>query len=121
MKKLIFTIIVISLLNSCYYDSKEDLYQFITENCDLVEVSYSNDIVPVLQAQCYSCHSVNNPEGGVILDSYDQTIISVNNGSLFGSMNHDAGYSIMPPSGQKVSQCDLDKLKLWIDNGALNN
>ena len=115
---IIFLVSFTCFLSSCYNDNRVDLYANYDTACDITEASYLTHIVPIMEKQCYSCHSNTNAQGQINLEGYDNIKIYVNNGSLFGSMNHNAGYSIMPPSGQKASQCDLDRIKFWIDNGA---
>jgi hypothetical protein len=43
------------------------------------------------------------------------------NGSLYGSIAHASGYSSMPKGGNKLTACQLAKVKQWIDGGSLNN
>jgi hypothetical protein len=43
------------------------------------------------------------------------------NGKLFGAVNHSSGYSSMPKNGNKLPQCKIDEIRIWITNGALNN
>lgn len=43
------------------------------------------------------------------------------NGSLYGSIAHASGYSAMPKGGNKLTACQLAKVKQWVDGGSLNN
>ncbi len=116
-----------TLVSSCYYDNKEDLYDYIIVEgeghpCDFTDVSYTTDIATILNLQCNgACHNASDRQGNVILDTYNRVMPYVNNGSLIGSINHSGGYAIMPPGGQKISSCDIEKIQFWIDNGAPNN
>lgn len=110
-------------LQSCYYDSREDLYQFIEVNCDLNNVSYAADIEPLLASQCaYSgCHSSTAPAAGLDLSTHANAANAVLNGALIDRIekpNGDAGQ--MPPSG-KMNDCDINKIKEWTIAGAPNN
>jgi len=107
--------------SGCYYDNKEDLYQFIQTACDTSAVSYSQQVLPFLQAQCLGCHNARDQQGNVDLEGYERVIHYVNNGSLYGSVAHEPGFSPMPPTGQQVADCDLQHLRLWIDAGAKND
>ena len=107
-------------LQSCYYDSEEDLYPIITE-CDTSNVTYSGTVSPIISDNCISCHGSTFPQGGVILDNYDDLKTHVDNGRFWGAINHEAGYSPMPQNLPKLPQCELDKIKTWIDNGAIND
>jgi hypothetical protein len=57
----------------------------------------------------------------VQLDSYSAVKLQIDNKKLFGSINHDPGFKAMPPTGNKMSECNIFIVKKWIDNGALNN
>jgi len=108
-------------LAGCYYDVGEELYP--TSQCDLADVSYSTDIIPILTDNtCISCHNNVSPQGSIKLDTYSEVKINAENGKLFGSMNHDSGFKPMPQgSSNKTDQCSLDKIRTWIENGAQNN
>lgn len=89
-------------------------------NCDTTNTSYTNNVVPILTNNCIGCHNASNSSGGVVLDNYTPVASSALSGKLFGSINHDAGYVPMPPSGN-LSNCDKALIKSWIDKGAPNN
>ena len=119
--RLLYFIAPLFLLSSCYYDNKEDLYQYTDTICDFNLVSYTTDIIPIMQAHCFSCHDQANNLGNVNLEGYPNIKIYVDDNSLYGSVVHEPIYSIMPPSGQKIPSCDIDKIKAWIDSGAPEN
>jgi len=126
MKKsiLLFSIAasIIIFTQSCYYDNKEDLYQFFDDaTCDTTAVSLINDIVPIMDQFCAVCHNDVQQDGNVNLNGYDNLKLYGGLGSLHGSVAHQVGYSPMPSAGQLIPQCDQDKIKAWIDGGMLNN
>jgi len=45
----------------------------------------------------------------------------VDNGQLHGTVNHEPGFSPMPPGGTKISACNLAQNAKWIADGAPNN
>ncbi|MDV7390086.1 hypothetical protein RZS08_01980, partial [Arthrospira platensis SPKY1] len=108
---------------SCYYDNEDYLYPETQgpAGCDTTNVTYTNVVVPILATHCNNCHNPADPRGGVIVDRYDELINVVNNGRFWGSINHSAGYSPMPKGSGRLSDCNLLKIKKWIDDGALNN
>lgn len=126
MKKL-FSLILISgfvlFLNSCYYDKAELLYPTsASATCDTTGViSYSQKVVPILQSQCYGCHSISSPSGGIAMSTYAADKAIALNGKLYGSISHASGYSAMPKGGAMLTACQLATIKKWIDNGSLNN
>lgn len=116
-KILFYSILAGLLFSSCYYDNEEDLYPFETA-CDTLNVTYTNTVKAIMDNSCVSCHQTSNPSGGVLLDSYDEVVVVANNGRLWGSINHEEGYSPMPLGGNKLADCDLNKIKAWINEGS---
>ncbi|MBK8444458.1 MAG: hypothetical protein IPL35_14045 [Sphingobacteriales bacterium] len=111
-------------MSACYYDVEEELYPAntdTTQNCYSDTASYSTHVAPVLATNCYGCHAQNLALGNIVVDSYATVKALVDNGKLKGSVNHESGFSVMPPSGQKLGSCDLEKINDWIAGGALNN
>ncbi len=109
---------VLVLGTGCYYDNVEDLYP---DGCRTNNMSYQDDIVPILTGNCLSCHNSMDEQGGVNLENYDDLIIYVEDGSLLGSVKHADGYEPMPLVGPMISNCSISKLESWIYDGALNN
>ncbi len=89
--------------------------------CDTVDIAYSTHVVDVLDKNCNACHITAIAEGGVILDTYAGVKKEVDNGRLSAAINHQVGVKKMPPSGIKISDCDIKKIELWISDGAPNN
>ena len=80
-----------------------------------------DDINPIVQKYCVGCHSTSSASGNVRLDNYDKVKQYAQRGSLIGTIKKDNGYTVMPPSGSSVDNCDIQKIQLWIDEGSLNN
>lgn len=108
-------------LHGCYYDVEEQLYPAAVNPCDTTNVSFSSTIVPILQQNCYSCHSEAISIGAISVEGYESVLTLVNNGRLVGSINHLSGYQPMPSDAPKLSNCNLSKIDAWINQGALNN
>ncbi len=119
--KILTVIAGLFVLNACYYDSEEELYPSMGGECDLSNVTYSNTVAVILSDNCYSCHNSTIAQGSVILDNYNDLKVYVDNGRFWGAINHESGYSPMPQNLPKLPQCELDKIRTWIDNGALND
>ena len=98
----------------CAY-SKKDIVQ---PACNIpASVSYVTNIVPVLQNNCYSCHSTSNSSSGILLDNYNSLRYYAENGYLYGVITHASGYRPMPDDGGKISDCNIALIKKWIDTG----
>jgi hypothetical protein len=89
--------------------------------CDTTNVTFSGTIVPLLQSNCYGCHSSPGTGGGIILTSYSDVLTVVNNGKLWGAVNFNQGFIGMPYNGSKMSDCNIAKIRIWIEAGALEN
>lgn len=111
---------VVIFIQSCTWDNVEDLYPQAAE-CDTLNVTYSATISSIMANNCNGCHGSGFPQGGVITDNYEDLKIVADNGKLWGAVNHDEGYSAMPQNLPKLNECDLSKIRIWIDDGALDN
>ncbi len=113
---------ILILLNSCYYDKEDQLYPS-SGICDTsIPATYTAVIVPMLQQYCYSCHGgTATLGGGIPMGTYSSDKAMAVNGSLYGSIAHASGYSAMPKGGNKLTACQLSKVKKWVDGGSLNN
>ncbi len=120
IKRIAPVTVLIFLLQSCYYDNVEDLYPNPPE-CDTTNVSYANDVWPVINGNCTSCHSGGAPQGNVSLEDYDDIVVSADNGSLLCTIKHENGCSPMPKGGGKLGDCDIAKIEKWVNNGTPNN
>lgn len=126
MKFLIILSIFSGLLvtaSSCYYDKEDLLYGGGNAPCadSSTVVSYSTQVVPVLQQYCYSCHSGGFPSGGVAMGTYASDKAIGQNGKLYGSISYAPGYSPMPKGMSKMTSCQIALIQKWINNGMPNN
>ncbi len=118
---IIFSILLI-IINSCTHDT-ESLDQGNSNTCDTSNVTYSVTIKGILENNaCLTCHSGTAVDGGnVVLDNYSSISQYAANGKLWGALNHESGYPAMPKGGNKLSDCNLKKIKIWIDTGIQDN
>ena len=117
----IFTLAILAIYSSsCYYDNEEELYPQLN-SCNTDSMSYANNIVPILNDYCLSCHSTSANQGGVNMEGYNQVKSYVTNEKLIKSIRHDSGVSQMPKNADKLDSCTIAKVAAWIDQGALNN
>lgn len=123
MKKFLLPLGVVALLSSCYYDKYEDVYigAGLFTPCDTTSVmSYTTHITPVLQNNCYSCHSGSNVSGGIALDNHAGVAQVAASGQLVGAVYHLNGFTAMPVNLQ-LDSCSMKQIKKWVDAGAPNN
>jgi len=91
------------------------------EGCNTTEVSYNDFVKGVFSTSCNGCHSTSAAFGGVILDTYEDVLVQVNNGKLFGAINWEQGFQRMPQGQDQLDSCTIAKIKSWIDEGAQDN
>ncbi|HZV71293.1 MAG TPA: c-type cytochrome domain-containing protein [Saprospiraceae bacterium] len=89
--------------------------------CVTTNVSYSGFVAPLLTTYCVGCHSGGAPSGGITLNTYNGVKAVAQSGKLHGAISWSTGFQKMPQGGAKLAQCNIDKIKGWIDEGALNN
>jgi len=90
--------------------------------CQLTNVTYSGTIAPIVQDRCLgSCHAGGNPAGGIMLSSWAGLNAVAIDGRLALAVQHLPGAVAMPQSGPMLSQCRIDQILAWIQNGAPNN
>lgn len=92
-----------------------------TGGCDANLFTYAAVIKPMLDTKCVGCHSTTSPGGNINLSTYASVRTVALNGKLYGSIAQQAGYSPMPKSSPKLSDCEITQVQRWIAAGALNN
>ena len=88
--------------------------------CDSVDISFAEHVLPLIEQHCKGCHLGNGSSGGFPLTNYEQ-ISGISGFALFEVMNHENGFSAMPPNIPKLDSCKLQVVRVWIEEGALNN
>ena len=123
MKRLIISLVSLVIISlffvSCYYDNEEALYPSLNNSCDTTNVTYSAAILPILQNNCYSCHSNANSAfgGNVQLEAYSDVVANI--ARIIPAIKQ-TGSKPMPPSG-KLKDCSINQFDIWVRNGMLNN
>lgn len=107
-------------ISACTYHSKE--VQYPGNSCDTTAVTYTGSIVPLFTQNCYKCHSGSAVNGnGVKLDVYASAKAYALFGSMLQMVNHQPGFVAMPKDAPKLSDCNIAKIRIWIEAGAPNN
>jgi hypothetical protein len=122
-KPALHTLILIKLcilcvvVSGCFYDNEVELYPG-TGSCDTLDISFSEVISPLIQANCNisGCH-VSGGTGNGIFENYDQIRVKVDNGSL---ENRVVILRDMPP-GASLNECQISQFQSWLDAGAPDN
>lgn len=105
----------------CYYDVRDNLYGPAVDCDTLATVSFSGDIVPLLDLHCNSgsCHGGGtNPN----LTTHAGVAQSATEGSLLTRIRKPAEDPlVMPKNGTPLPECDLRLFEQWVAEGATNN
>ncbi|MDP1727830.1 MAG: hypothetical protein Q8M15_13680 [Bacteroidota bacterium] len=114
MKKILGLLFLSTVLNACYYDKEELLYPNDFGGYSGV-VTYANDIKPMLASNCTTsnCHAagMQSPNLG------DYLILKAN----IAKVENRAIILRNMPAAAPMSNLNINKLKKWIAEGALNN
>ena len=91
-------------------------------------ISFTNDVLPILQSRCVNCHGGNKIEEGLIMKSYAELMAGSKNGPVV--IPGDAENSLMvellrankmPKKGPKLTPPQVQLIVDWINQGALDN
>jgi len=107
------------------------------ETPSTVSANFSSIQSGVFDMHCATagCHAASNPQSGLDLskgNSYENIVNKVvfgltyvkpgspDDSYLFNKMNSTNASVVMPPTG-RLPQTVIDSIRVWIENGALNN
>ena len=125
------------------YESAETLLMvclatLVMVGCDSWQpISFSQEVKPILELNCIRCHTAGaegQKASGFSMETYDDLMRGTNYGpmviagdsessNIITLMEGRADPSISMPHGEQkaVSKADIEKIRLWIDQGAKNN
>jgi len=99
-----------------------------TTTAPITGVSFSHDVLPILQSRCVNCHGGDRVEKGLTLKTYTDLMAGSQNGPVV-----TAGDSLnsllvglianqkMPKRGPKLTPPQVQLITDWVNQGALNN
>ena len=91
--------------------------------------NFQDDILPILEQSCNSCHNPDKTQGGLDLTNMNGIMVGGSSGETV--IPEDSANSLlyllsarmeephMPPRGDKIEKSQLAAIKLWIDQGLL--
>lgn len=98
------------------------------------KVSYYKDIRPLFAQHCQGCHQPAKAQGGYVMTQYAELFKNGNSGKeAIIKGNPDASYLIqqiipqgakppaMPKDKEPLAEAQIEKIKLWIAQGAVND
>ena len=111
----------IDLIEAWIMEGARDSICIPDTSCILVDVSFSTQVMPVIQTHCTSCHSGSSPQAGIALTDHANVKAAADSGQLYGSIARLSGFAPMPQGQDKLPQCTIDQIKAWIDAGTPDN
>ncbi len=92
-----------------------------TQTCDTTNVSYSRQIVDILQNNCYSCHTGAASSSGIDLSDYSHFKVHVDNGDVVSAVTYTGNVTPMPYGLPQLPSCEVNTIVAWVHQGAQNN
>jgi hypothetical protein len=87
-------------------------------------VSFSADVLPLLESRCARCHGAGRAEGGLNLTSYADLM----DGAVVAPGDSSASLLVevivsgeMPRRGPQLLPAEIEIVSAWVDAGALDN
>lgn len=100
-----------------------------SDTCSFDTIYFVSEIKPIFNNFCATsgCHDAATASDGVILDTYDNIIetgdieaFDISAGDIYKRITHDDADKVMPPGGRLTPE-QINAIKVWINQGALNN
>jgi hypothetical protein len=90
-------------------------------SCDTSVFTYTAVVKPIIDANCLSCHNGPGAPKGLDYTTYAGLRVPALDGRLVRAISHAPGITPMPLGGQKLSDCNIAKIRKWVTDGAKNN
>ena len=99
-------------------------------------VRFADDVMPILKLRCVECHQPDSEgyvKSGLDLRTYEGLMkgtkygpIVIPGNAMLSNLNvlvegRTSPSLLMPHKGKKLTSCEIDILRRWVNHGALNN
>ena len=114
-------LVVLLAGKGCSWDNEAELYPG-PQVCDTLNVSYQDDVVPILSTSCYSCHSNGNAPDfafGITFEDYEDVVAGSE--LILGAIKHQEGYPAMPKGAGQLDSCSISIIEAWVNAGTPDN
>jgi hypothetical protein len=108
---------VVASVVGCTYDDLETLGN--PYDCDVFDVSYGADILPLVADNCQGCHSGGTPSAGIAFEEHAD-IAQLAEGML-DRMDRAPNDDLLMPQSGKLDSCSIALFSAWIAAGKPNN
>ncbi len=115
------------------YDGLGQSSLFADDNPQPEAISYRGQIEPIFRANCQGCHQPANAQGEFVMTDFARLLGAGESGDaaviagdpeashLLAQITPVDGAAAMPKKGQPLSANDIDLIRRWIDQGAVND
>ena len=124
MKKQFILLAIAAVFVSAYAVFRSNPTEAAPHN----QVSYANDVRPILESRCGKCHMGDFVSEGLDMNTYESLMAGSQNGPVI--VPGEASDSLliqklvegkMPKRGPKLTPDQIQLISSWIDAGAPNN
>jgi hypothetical protein len=91
-------------------------------------VSFTNDVMPIIQSRCINCHGGDRTEEGLVMRTYEELMAGSENGQVIvpGDVVNSLLVELvttqkMPKRGPKLTPSQVQLITEWVAAGAPNN
>ena len=114
----VLVLVLVSTFSACSSDSEEELFNEL----EIKDVSFAEEILPLVESNCYGCHSMANSNigAGIVLEGYEAIKAQIDADKFLQVLKSETGFSPMPP-GVPLSETQILTVETWINEGALMN
>jgi hypothetical protein len=93
-----------------------------------IQVSFANDVFPILERRCLKCHGGDKVENGLSMQSYETVLKGSWNGAVIKPGDVEGSYLIdqivsgeMPKRGPRLLPAEIETISAWVAAGAPDN
>ncbi|GIW98048.1 MAG: vegetatible incompatibility protein HET-E-1 [Pirellulaceae bacterium] len=96
-------------------------------------VSYARDVEPIFRTRCQGCHQAAKAHGGYVMTDFERLVAPGESGEpaivagdpaasyLVQQIEVVDGEAAMPKQGPPLTAAEIDRIKRWIAQGAIND
>jgi hypothetical protein len=127
----VYFILISLMVSACaanFSGSTEAPIEFQPELSTIVDISFDNDVLPILRSRCVVCHGGERRESSLDLTSYSGLIAGSDSGPVIVPGDADNSLIVklvlngrMPKRAPKLVPTQIQTLIDWINQGALDN
>jgi cytochrome c5 len=125
MKKILTILTVVLGITIFACTNRKEVIEYpTTVPCDTTVSRFSVEVKDVFDRQCNRCHGAsvaNTLGGGTNLQNYSTVRAYARSGILMDNITFASTGNPMPKGGSKIPDCDINKIRAWINRGSLNN